>query len=121
MGMGLFDKLQATRLPWWHGWRMIDKWVLCQTPCYFDVSVYRVLQQIIEGAPLFSRIVGVGVCMQSDKIEPALAINKELEIQFVLGYTPLEFRDALHMIAEGKVIAHRSLRRCWPRRCYQCI
>ncbi|MFI8036054.1 hypothetical protein ACFMJX_01760 [Acinetobacter baumannii] len=62
-----------------------------------------VLQQIIEGAPLFSRIVGVGVCMQSDKIEPALAINKELEIQFVLGYTPLEFRDALHMIAEGKV------------------
>lgn len=40
--------------------------------------------------------------MQSDKIEPALAINKELEIQFVLGYTPLEFRDALHMIAEGK-------------------
>lgn len=41
--------------------------------------------------------------MQSDKIEPALAINKELEIQFVLGYTPLEFRDALHMIAEGKV------------------
>ena len=67
------------------------------------MGVPGVLQQIIEGAPLFSRIVGVGVCMQSDKIEPALAINKELEIQFVLGYTPLEFRDALHMISEGKV------------------
>lgn len=30
-------------------------------------------------------------------------INKEIEMQFVLGYTPLEFRDALHMIAEGKI------------------
>ncbi|WP_252719255.1 zinc-binding dehydrogenase [Acinetobacter baumannii] len=105
MGMGLFDKLQATRLPWWHGWRMIDKLgALPKRPVIFEcVGVPGVLQQIIEGAPLFSRIVGVGVCMQSDKIEPALAINKELEIQFVLGYTPLEFRDALHMIAEGKV------------------
>ena len=41
--------------------------------------------------------------MQSDRIEPALAINKEIEMQFVLGYTPLEFRDSLHMIAEGKI------------------
>ncbi len=41
--------------------------------------------------------------MQSDRIEPALAINKEIEMQFVLGYTPLEFRDALQMIAEGKI------------------
>ena len=32
-----------------------------------------------------------------------MAINKELEIQYVLGYTPLEFRDTLHMIAEGKI------------------
>jgi hypothetical protein len=67
------------------------------------VGVAGIMQQILEGAPLFSRIVGVGVCMQSDKIEPALAINKELEIQYVLGYTPLEFRDTLHMIAEGKI------------------
>ncbi|MFH4268429.1 zinc-binding dehydrogenase, partial [Acinetobacter baumannii] len=79
-------------LPWWHGWRMIDKLgALPKRPVIFEcVGVPGVLQQIIEGAPLFSRIVGVGVCMQSDKIEPALAINKELEIQFVLGYTPLE-------------------------------
>ena len=32
-----------------------------------------------------------------------IPINKEIEMQFVLGYTPLEFRDALHMIAEGKI------------------
>lgn len=105
MGMGIFEKIQALPLPWWHAWRVADRLgALPKRPVIFEcVGVPGVLQQLIEGAPLFSRIVGVGVCMQSDRIEPALAINKELEIQFVLGYTPLEFRDTLHMIAEGKV------------------
>ena len=32
-----------------------------------------------------------------------MAINKEIDLRFVLAYTPLEFRDTLHMLAEGKV------------------
>lgn len=32
-----------------------------------------------------------------------MAINKEIELRFVLGYTPREFRDALHLIAAGNV------------------
>ena len=32
-----------------------------------------------------------------------MAINKEVDLRFVLGYTPLEFRDTLHMLADGKV------------------
>jgi threonine dehydrogenase-like Zn-dependent dehydrogenase len=32
-----------------------------------------------------------------------MAINKEIDLRFVLGYTPVEFRDTLHMLAEGKV------------------
>ncbi len=32
-----------------------------------------------------------------------MAINKEIELRFVVGYTPLEFRDTLHMLADGKV------------------
>jgi threonine dehydrogenase-like Zn-dependent dehydrogenase len=32
-----------------------------------------------------------------------MAINKEIDLRFVLGYTPLDFRDTLHMLAEGKV------------------
>lgn len=104
-GIGLFEKIQSLNLPWWHAWRVADKLgALPKRPVIFEcVGVPGVLQQILEGAPLFSKIVGVGVCMQSDRIEPALAINKEIELQFVLGYTPLEFRDALHMIAEGKI------------------
>jgi threonine dehydrogenase-like Zn-dependent dehydrogenase len=34
-----------------------------------------------------------------------MAINKEIDLRFVVGYTPLEFRDTLHMLAEGKIEA----------------
>ncbi len=34
-----------------------------------------------------------------------MAINKETDLRFVLGYTQLEFRDTPHMPAEGKVDA----------------
>ena len=61
------------------------------------------IDSIIDGAPLFSRVVVVGVCVGADTFTPAMAINKEIDLRFVLGYTPLEFRDTLHMLAEGKV------------------
>ena len=32
-----------------------------------------------------------------------MAINKEIDLRFVIGYTPLEFRDTLHMLADGEV------------------
>jgi threonine dehydrogenase-like Zn-dependent dehydrogenase len=32
-----------------------------------------------------------------------MAINKEIDLRFVLGYSPLEFRDTLRMLADGKV------------------
>lgn len=58
---------------------------------------------LIDGAPQFSRIIVVGVCMQADSIEPSVAINKELDLRFVLGYSPLEFRDTLMAMAEGRI------------------
>ena len=69
------------------------------------VGIPGMIDGIITGAPLFSRIVVVGVCMEPDRIRPAMAINKEIDLRFVVGYTPLEFRDTLHMLAEGKVDA----------------
>lgn len=67
------------------------------------VGVPGVIQQILEGAPKSARIVVVGVCMEPDHLEPFFAINKELNLQFVLGYTPEEFAETLHFIAEGKM------------------
>jgi threonine dehydrogenase-like Zn-dependent dehydrogenase len=39
--------------------------------------------------------------MEQDVIRPLLAITRELNLQFVLGYTPEEFAATLHHIAEG--------------------
>lgn len=44
----------------------------------------------------------VGACMEQDQIEPIFGTNKELAIEFALGYTPQEFSDTLAHIAEGR-------------------
>jgi threonine dehydrogenase-like Zn-dependent dehydrogenase len=67
------------------------------------VGVPGVIASIVDSAPLFSRVVVAGVCVGPDTFTPAMAINKEIDLRFVIGYTPLEFHDALHMLAEGKV------------------
>ena len=99
------ETLRKLPLPWWQVWRVIDKLVGSpKGPVVFEcVGAPGVLQSIIEGAPHFSRIVVVGVCMQSDTIQGAVAINKGCDLRFAAGYSPLEFRDTLHLIAEGKV------------------
>ncbi|MBI3786013.1 MAG: zinc-binding dehydrogenase [Deltaproteobacteria bacterium] len=67
------------------------------------VGVPGMLQQILRQAPLGARIVVAGVCMEPDTIKPALGINKELNIQFVLGYTPDEFAATLRHLSEGAI------------------
>ena len=41
--------------------------------------------------------------MQPDTIRPMLAIGRELTVQFVLGYDPMEFADTLRAVAEGEL------------------
>jgi len=69
------------------------------------VGVPGLIQQIFEKAPRDARVIVVGVCMEPDTIEPLFAIFKELNLQFVLGYTPEEFARSLRLLAEGKVDA----------------
>jgi threonine dehydrogenase-like Zn-dependent dehydrogenase len=99
------EKLERLPVGWWHAWRLGEALgVAPKHPVIFEcVGVPGVIDSIIDGAPLFSRVVVVGVCVGPDRITPAMAINKEIDLRFVIGYTPLEFRDALHMLAEGKV------------------
>lgn len=101
------EQLDKVPLPWWHLWAIGEKLGIGRNrPIVFEcVGVPGVLQSIISETPQFSRIIGVGVCMQTDQIEPAIAINKEIDLRFAVGYTPLEFRQTLHMLAEGKVDA----------------
>lgn len=76
-----------------------------QRPCviFECVGVPGLLQEIIEGAARGARVVVVGVCLEPDRIEPSLAINKELCLQFAFAYTPEEFAATLHNIAEGRL------------------
>ncbi len=67
------------------------------------VGVPGVIDAILTNAPAGARIVVVGVCMERDHFEPMMGINKELNVQFVLAYTPEEFAGTLGHIARGEL------------------
>lgn len=67
------------------------------------VGVAGMLDQAIVDAPRGAQVVVVGVCMAPDTIRPMVAIGKELNVQFVLGYDPMEFGSTLQRIAEGEI------------------
>jgi threonine dehydrogenase-like Zn-dependent dehydrogenase len=67
------------------------------------IGVPGIIDGALRAAPHGSRIVVVGVCMQPDTINPFFGISKELNIQFVLGYDPMEFAATLQSIAEGEI------------------
>ncbi len=74
-----------------------------RTTIFECVGVPGVIDSIFLSAPRAARIVVVGVCLQMDQARPLIAINKELNVQYVLGYTADEFRDTLHRIADGRL------------------
>ncbi len=105
LAVGTREKLERLPFGWWHAWRLGEALGAApKHPVIFEcVGMPGVIESVIAGAPLFSRVVVIGVCVGVDQITPAMAINKEIDLRFVVGYTPLEFRDTLHMLAEGDV------------------
>ena len=107
LGVGSMEKLR--KVPGWsHVYRIADRLggTAPKRPVIFEcVGVPGMIDGIIRAAPLASRIIVVGVCMGEDKIRPAVAIGKEVDLRFVFGQTPLEYRDTLHMLADGKLDA----------------
>ena len=106
LAVGTMEKLRAVpMLPWWQVLRAADAVGASPSgPVVFEcVGVPGVIDEIITAAPIYSRVVVAGVCMGADSIRPSIAINKEIDLRFVLGYTPQEFREALHLLADGKV------------------
>jgi threonine dehydrogenase-like Zn-dependent dehydrogenase len=103
--VGTTESLQKLPVPWHHVWRLAER--LGRTPArpvvFECVGVPGILDGIITHAPLLTRVVVVGVCMKPDTIRPVMAINKEIDLRFVVGYTPLEFRDTLHLLADGTI------------------
>jgi threonine dehydrogenase-like Zn-dependent dehydrogenase len=108
LGVRTTEKLRRLPVPWHHVWRVAETLGAAtpKRPVVFEcVGLPGMLDGVIASAPLYSRVIVVGVCMGPDRIRPGMAINKEIDLRFVVGYTPLEFRDTLHMLAEGKLNA----------------
>jgi 2-desacetyl-2-hydroxyethyl bacteriochlorophyllide A dehydrogenase len=61
------------------------------------------LAQISEQAPAGARVVIAGVCTEDDTFNPFVAMQKELNIQFVFYYQPEEFAQALQILADNKI------------------
>ena len=106
-GLKAMAKLRRQPLPWQLVFRVAEKVMGGpKRPVVFEcVGVPGMIDSVITSAPLQSRVVVAGVCMVPDTLRPAMAINKQIDLRFVVGYSPLEFRNTLHMIANGKVTA----------------
>jgi threonine dehydrogenase-like Zn-dependent dehydrogenase len=67
------------------------------------VGVPGIIDDVLRRARPGTRLVVAGVCMQPDTVHPFFAIAKEVNVQFVLAYTPEEFGDSLRALAEGEI------------------
>jgi len=67
------------------------------------VGVPGIIDDVLRRARPGTRLVVAGVCMQSDTVHPFFAIAKEINVQFVVAYTPDEFGDSLRALAEGQI------------------
>jgi threonine dehydrogenase-like Zn-dependent dehydrogenase len=105
LALGSMEKLRRLPLPWEPVYRAAAALGAEPSgPVVFEcVGVPGVIDQIVASVPMATRVVVVGVCMEDDRFRPAMAINKEIDLRFAFAYTPLEYRDTLHLLAEGKV------------------
>ncbi len=106
LALGTMGKLRRVpKLPWARVLRAAEAAGATPSgPVVFEcVGVPGIIDQVINAAPLATRVVVVGVCMEPDTIRPAMAINKEIELRFVFAYQPHEFHEALQLIAHGTV------------------
>ena len=67
------------------------------------VGIPGIINATMRDVPRETKIVVVGLCMQSDTFQPVYGVLKELTIQFVVTYTGEEFEQAMRLIAEGTV------------------
>lgn len=107
-GLKAMKALRKLPLPWHVTFSMLNTLGVTapKRPIVFEcVGVPGIIDRIIADVPLNTRVVVAGVCMKPDQFRPVMAINKEIDLRFVMGYDPLEFRDTLHMLANGKIDA----------------
>ena len=98
--MGATEVVDPAAEPSFDAWARVGR----GTCVVFEaIGVPGIIDGALRDAPAGARIVVVGVCMEPDAITPFFGTSKELNIQFVLGYDPMEFAGSLRSIAEGEI------------------
>lgn len=87
--------------PAMEAWRRVDG--RKKVVIYEAVGVPGMIDAAMAAAPRGTQVLVVGVCMEHDTVRPMLGVVKELNLQFVFGYDPLEFAETLRRIAEGEI------------------
>ena len=67
------------------------------------VGIPGIIDEIMFHAPRDAKIIVAGLCMERDHLYPLSGIHKELNLQFVVGYTGYEFADTFRDIRKGKL------------------
>lgn len=99
--MGATEVVDPREEPAVTAWRRVDG---SRPVVIFEaVGVPGMLDAAMVDAPRGSQILVVGVCMSPDTVRPMIAVGKELNLQFVLGYDPVQFQTTLRRIAEGEL------------------
>jgi threonine dehydrogenase-like Zn-dependent dehydrogenase len=97
--MGAHEVVDPREEPAVDAWRRVDG--VRQLVIFEAVGVPGMIDAAMTAAPRNARLLVVGVCMEDDTIRPMMGIGRELQIQFALGYDPMEFAATLTSIAEG--------------------
>ncbi len=108
VGLKAMKDLRKLPVPWHVTFGLLNKLGVTapKRPIVFEcVGVPGIIDGIITDVPLNTRVVVAGVCMKPDQFRPVMAINKEIDLRFVVGYDPLEFRNSLYMLADGRIDA----------------
>jgi threonine dehydrogenase-like Zn-dependent dehydrogenase len=101
VGLGAHEAIDPRDESAWKAWGRAGNG---RSPVVFEaIGVPGIINDIMKNAPTGARVVVVGVCMENDTINPFFGISKELNIQFALGYDPMEFAGSLKSIAEGEI------------------
>ncbi len=101
LAMGAHEVVDPRAEPAIDAWRRVDG----RHPLviFEAVGVPGVIDQAMRAAPQQTQIVVVGVCMETDHVQPFMGITKELTVKFSMAYNPMEFASTLQSIAEGQV------------------
>ena len=99
--MGADEVVDPREEPAIDAWRRVDG----RHPLviFEAVGVPGVIDQAMRAAPQQTQIVVVGVCMETDQLQPFMGITKELTVKFSMAYDPMEFASTLQSIADGQV------------------